>query len=238
MFENKERVSLNLAKIKRYGKTFEVVIDPLKAVEYKEKKSSDITDVVKSREIFLDASKGTVASEQLLEEAFKTKEKDKIIALILNEGEIQLTAEQRKVMREQKLRKIITLINQSVVDPKTHLPHPVKRIEMAIEQAKLHVKETVSAEEQLDDFIKALKPILPMRFESKKLLIRIPSSGAARAYATLRSMVELKEEQWLSDGSLQAMVIIPSALEQELYDKLNKVTHGGIESEVLEYIHQ
>jgi ribosome maturation protein Sdo1 len=45
---------------------------------------------------------------------------------------------------------------------------------------------------------------------------------------------EYKEsEEWLANGSLQAILNIPAGMQLDFYDKLNHITHGAIHSEEL-----
>jgi ribosome maturation protein Sdo1 len=55
---------------------------------------------------------------------------------IVDEGEVQLTVEQRRELVEKKRAAIIAFISQQAVDPKTKMPHPPQRIELALEQIK------------------------------------------------------------------------------------------------------
>jgi ribosome maturation protein SDO1 len=225
---------ITIARYKKSNKTFEIAINPEEAVDFREGKEVDIEDVIRSNDVFEDASKGLLASDEDLKEIFGTIDRDEIILTILKEGEIQLTAEQRKKLREQKEKQIIEMIHRRVVDPRTHLPHPTTRIKLAMEQAKVHIKENKSAEDQLEEIMKALKVILPMKYEEKKIAIRVPASDAGKAYSQIKQMIKTEKEEWLNDGSLRVITTIPSAIEQEIYDKLNKICHGGIETETIE----
>jgi len=52
-----------IAKLKREGKNFEILVYPEKAIEFKSGKPISINDVVVVEEIFTDSKKGLRASE-------------------------------------------------------------------------------------------------------------------------------------------------------------------------------
>ena len=100
---DKESVKLNLAKLKKGGENFEIIIEPEKIIDYKNKKSIDIREVLRYEKIFSDAKKGFIASENRLQALFQTQDPIKISEIILNEGEIQFTQEYRdKILEEKK----------------------------------------------------------------------------------------------------------------------------------------
>jgi len=217
---------LTLAKIKKYGETFEISVDPNKALEYKKGLISDIQDVLLADNIFTDAHKGEVASQSELENAFKTTNVDKIAKIILQEGEIQLTSEHRAHEREQKLKKLISMINRQAVDAKTSFPHPPARIEAALEQGKIHLDDHKTIEEQFDGIISKLRPIIPLKIEQKKLMINIPPQHTGKAYNVVKSNSKILKENWNNDGSWSVEVELPAGFVPEFMDKVNAATHG------------
>ena len=93
--------SMILARIKRSGKTFELSIDPQKAVEFIDGNAS-LADALMSDDIFTDAKQGQLASTAELESSFQTSNKSDIAKIILTKGEVQSTSNQRAKEREQK----------------------------------------------------------------------------------------------------------------------------------------
>jgi ribosome maturation protein Sdo1 len=56
-----EKVQFNLVRFQKFGKTFEIVVDPDLAIEFKNKNSDsveDLSELLKSEKIFSDAKKG------------------------------------------------------------------------------------------------------------------------------------------------------------------------------------
>jgi ribosome maturation protein SDO1 len=144
-------------------------------------------------------------------------------------GELNLTTDQRRKMVEEKRKQIVSYIHQSFVDPKTHVPHPVLRIEAAMEQARVSIDPHKRAEDQAKDVVDALRAILPLRSEISKLIVRVPPQYAGQSYSVIKSTGELKGEEWLSDGSLRVIIEMNAGMRGTFIDRLGSVTKGTAE---------
>lgn len=229
---DKPKLSLNLAKLKKSGENFEVIIDPEKIVEFKNRKI-EANEVLLYEKIFSDAKKGFEASSELIKNVFDTEDPLTIAKEILTNGEIQFTQEYREQKRKEKLNKIVDIIVRNAIDPRSGLPHPRGRIESAIEEARVKVDNFKDAEDQINDVIRKLKPILPIKFAIKEIEVKIPSQFAGKAYATVERFGKITKDNWLTDGSWLCTVEIPAGLQNEFFDSINKLTQGNIESKIL-----
>lgn len=230
---DKERVSLNLARLKKGGKTYEIDVNSELALSFKGGASVDIKDVLKVEKIFYDCKKGLEASPTEMQSLFGTSDPLEVAKIIIKEGDVQLTAEYRQKLRDKKKKQIINMIHRNAVDPKTHAPHPPQRIENAMEEAKFHVDEYKPVNKQVEEVIKKIRPILPIKFEIKEIAVKIPAEHAAKSYSTVKNFGKILREDWQQDGSWVVVVEMPGGLEQDFYDAINKVCHGNIESKVL-----
>lgn len=230
---DKEKVQLNIARLKKGGFSFEVAIDPDLAIDLRKGKEIDIVDVLKSEKIFYDVKKGELASDTEMENFFETTDVTTVAREILKSGDIQLTAEYRQKLRDEKRNRILSIVHRNGVDPKTKLPHPMQRLENAFNEAKVHIDEFKKAEDQVQDVLKKLQPILPIKFERKRLQVVIPAEHASKCYSVVQSMSDVQKDEWQNDGSWLCVVEIPGGLVEEFFDKLNKITHGDIESREL-----
>ncbi|MFC1722705.1 ribosome assembly factor SBDS [Nanoarchaeota archaeon] len=231
---DKERVSFNLARLKKGGQVFEIVVNPDEAISYKKSKEGDLNDVLRGKQIFSDAKKGILAPESAMKTLFGSADALKVADVILKDGEIQLTTDYREKLREQKRKRILALIQRNAIDPKTKLPHPLTRIENAYEQAKCHIDEFRSAEEQVEDVIKKLRVILPLKIEQIIMKITTPPQYAHQAYGIMKRLGDLKQEEWGNDGSLIVKLEIPAGIQEDVMNKLNNLTHGGVDVKILE----
>jgi ribosome maturation protein SDO1 len=223
----------NIIKLKTHGQNFEIMADSAKALSLKSGAAVDIRDIVAVQKVFTDAKKGMEASPNALRSIFKTDDPLEVAKLIIQKGDIPLTSEYRQGLREQKKKQIINVIHRNAVDPKTHAPHPPQRIEAALEEAKFHIDEVKDVNKQVEEAIKAIRPILPIKFEVKEIAAKIPSEFAAKSYSIVNSFGKKIREDWQTDGSLVVVLEMPGGLEEDFHNKLNALCHGNVETKIL-----
>jgi ribosome maturation protein SDO1 len=209
------------------GDKFEILVKPDPALEYKTGKRTDFSSLLVSDEIYSDANKGSRASSEKLTKHFKTRDTGEIAKQILARGELALTTDQRRRMVEEKKKQIVQFISRNFVDPKTHLPHPPIRIESAINEVRITIDPFKRADDQAKHVLEALRKILPLKSETAVLTITIPPQFASQSYNVLKGAVNFKNEQWLSDGSLKAIVEVNAGAKSTLLDRLGSVTKGA-----------
>lgn len=223
---------INLARLKKGSEVFEIVIEPEKAIIAR-KDPTKTAEALVYPKIFSDAKKGMLASEQRMQALFKTSDPVEVAKHIIQEGNVQLTAEHRQKMLDQKKRQVIEMIHKNGIDPKTGMPHPVTRIETAIQEAKVKIDEFKTAEAQMQQIIRQLAPIIPIKIAIKEIEITIPAEFASKTYSTIKMLSKILKENWNNDGSWTGKVEIPGGIEQEFYDKLNKIAHGQVQSKII-----
>lgn len=222
----------NLATLRKAGEGFEVSINPDLAIELKKGKDVDIEEVLNAKEIFSDVRKGLLASEERVKQVFGTDNMNEIAKKIIKEGEISLTSEYRKKLRDEKIKQIITTISRNAIDPTTKLPHPAARIEAAMQEANVKIDDFKSADEHVEEIVNKLKPIIPIRMEAEEIEVTIPANYAAKAQPIAKVFGKIKSQGWKSDGSWHGTIEVPAGLVQDMIDKLNSMTHGGIEIKI------
>ncbi|MGC8555452.1 MAG: ribosome assembly factor SBDS [Conexivisphaera sp.] len=218
---------LTVARLEMGGERFEVLVHPDKALRYKLEGRPDIEEVLAIDVIYTDASKGERASEEKLRKAFRTTDTVRIAKEILDKGDLQITAEQRRQLIEEKRKQIIAYITKNFVDPRTNLPHPAVRIEQALKEIRASIDPFKPAEEQVKRIVEDLRPVLPLKTGSIRLVVSVPAQYANRVYGLLKSYGEVREEKWLEDGGLRAVVELPLASQGTFIDKLSSFTKGS-----------
>jgi ribosome maturation protein SDO1 len=229
-----------VARLKRFEHHFEVLVDP-DAADLLQQKMRDgkpiapeeVRSLLAVDQAFTHWSDGKKASEEQLKKAFETTDILEITKRILLEGEVQLTAEQRKRMAEAKHKRIVEYILRNAWNPQTKTPHPRDRIERALEEAKFHVDPQKAVEGQVDEAMKKLRPLIPIAFERVKVAIKIPAEHTGHTYGSVRQLGDIKQEEWQKDGSLIVVLEIPAGMQGEVYDRLNSVTHGQVTTKLL-----
>lgn len=222
-----------ICRLKKEGSNFEILVDCDKAMDFKQGKAS-LDDALVTDEVFKDVKKGEHASEHDLKKLFNTDSKKEACEIILKDGDVQLTAEYKNRIREEKKKAIIALISRNAVDPKSNLPHPPQRIENAMAEAKVNIEEWKSAEQQVGEIVKKINVIIPIAYEIKTLELTIPADVSGRCYPALKQYSTISNETWNNDGSLTVVVEVPAGLQNELFDKLNGIAQGRIESKIIQ----
>lgn len=229
---DREKISLNIARLKKGGESFEVILKDIdKAIDLRNNKNVDVREVMNGDLIFHNAHKADKAKEGSMKQWLGTEDHFEAAKIIIQKGEIQLTSDQRKRMLEEKEKKIMHHIHTNAYDPKTKLPIPMQRIELAMKEAKIHIDPTDKIDYQTGKIISKLQPILPMSFEKIKLRIIIPSKYTGAAYSAVKSKHNITNENWRTDGSVQIELEIVAGMKSDLYSVLNKLTSGEVQIE-------
>ncbi len=229
-------VRLEDAVVARYehkGHRFEILVDPNAIDDIKSGKIDNVVDYLVIDEIFKDARKGDRAGEETIKEVFGTTDVNEIAKRIIRDGQVQLTTEQRRKMLEEKKKRIIMEIARNAINPQTGAPHPPKRIELALEEAKVHIDPLKSVEEQVPLVLKALRPIIPIRFEKVKIAVKVSGEMYGKIYGEVSKMGVILKEEWQSDGSWIGLIEIPAGMQGDFLDMLNKKTHGNVQTKII-----
>lgn len=227
-----------VARLESHGERFELLVDPEAASRYRHgEEGLELEDVVASLNVFENASRAERASDETLKKVFHTTVFEEIAPQIIRKGEIHLTAEQRRQMIVDKRRQVVAFISRNAVNPQTGLPHPPHRIEMAMEEARVNIDPFRHLDELVKDTVKALRPLLPIRFEELRLAVRIPAEDAARAYAGIAAAATIEQQEWQKDGSWICVVRIPAGIQDDFYSLVNRLSKGEAEVKKLKQIY-
>ena len=218
-----------IARITKGGEKFEILVDPHKALDVRSGKDVPIEELVVSEEIYENSAKGLRASEDKINKAFGTNDIKTVVYKIIKQGDVQLTTEQRREIVERKRKAVASIISKQAINPQTGLPHPVDRIERCMEQAKVRIEPDKDPEQQIESVLESIQSIIPIKFERIMLAIKIPAQFAGKVSSIIRNFGKLVKEEWKADGSYVCMIEIPGGMQQDVYDKLNNITHGQLE---------
>jgi len=225
---------LGVARLQRMGKRFEIIVDVEKAWALRSgEKKYDIREVVEGEFVYYDVRQGTKASEADLAKVFGTSDFYKVAERIILEGDLHLTAEQRREMVEAKKKQIVEFLSKNTVDPRTGLPHPPRRIELALEQARVGIDPLKPVEAQINDVIRALQPVLPLKIARALLGIKIPPQYVGKAYGVLTRMGKVVKSNYLSDGTWVLELEVPAGIQESVIEQVNRLTRGSGEVRVI-----
>jgi ribosome maturation protein SDO1 len=226
--QNTERLIRKMAnvpaKLSIKGKRYEILVDAEGAMSLKHGKPVSISNVVISDCVFHDLKKGLRASEKDLADDFGSSDINAVAERIIKNGEINIPQEYREKAQEDRMKQVIEFLVRNVQDPKTGKPYTPDLIKISIEKAGVNV-DNRPVEEQIAKIIDKLRPILPVKIETKKLQIRVPAVNTGKVYGLLTDYKE--KEEWMSNGDLQVVINLPAGMQMSFYDKLNAITHGS-----------
>ena len=206
---------------------FEILVKPDPALEYKLGKKMDISNIMISDEIYSDANKGTRCSSEKLMKHFKTTDQFEIAKQIMDKGDLNMNTEQRRKMIEEKKRQIVEYINKNFVDPKSHMPHPISRINAVLDEARVAIDPFKRLDDQLKNIIESLRKIIPLKSEILELTVTVPAQFSGQSFSVFKTIGEIKSEQWLSDGSLQVILSINAGMKSSFLDRIGTATKGS-----------
>jgi len=215
-----------IARLESHGETFEVLLDPAVMNFIKQGKKVDLIEFLAVEDVFKNSGKGTRPPEEKIKEVFGTDDISEIAKKIVEKGEVQMTAEQRKEMLEAKRHQVVTYIAANAINPQTKLPHPYVRIELALEEAKFHVDPFRPLEKEIDEAMKLLRPLIPIRFEKSKIAIKLKGDDYGRCFDDMVHYGIIEREEWTADGSWIGLMELPAGMVPELTEKLKHKTKG------------
>jgi len=222
-----------IARLKKGDDHFEVLVDPYIAADLIEGKDVDVIQILAIDAVFEDSKMGKHASEESVQNAFETTNTEEVARQIILKGEIQLTTEQRQKMQKNKKNRIIETICRNAMDPKTKAPHPRQRIELAMEEAGIHVDPFKPVKDQVKTTIEKLQTMIPLSILNVRISVKIPSEFIGKSYGVVRNFGTLEQEDWQSDGTWIGIIRIPAGMQTDFYDKLNDATKGNVSTKIL-----
>jgi len=223
IFEQKKSQH-HYATYKKNGLTFEILIKPMEAMEYKKGSNTDIASVLEFEGIFSDARAGERAAN--LVENFGTDNITDIAHEILIKGTIQLTTEYKRTLIEQKKREVIDFICRNGIDARTKMPIPPTRVELALDQVAINFDPFKSAKEQIEMVLEKIRSSIPISFEEKKVSVTVGSKYAGKISSILTKYGKISKTAWNNDGSCTYELFIPGGMQDELIKKVNDFSHG------------
>ena len=203
---------------------FETVVDLESAMKLRRGEKVDINQVIRDNAIYTDQKKGMKAGHGELEQAFGTTIFDKIVENIVKKGMIEVTQDFRDEALENRKKQIIDFLIKNAMDSQSGRPFTSQIIESALKEAGIKI-ENKNVESQIIGIIDKLRNIIPIKVQTKRLKIDIPSNYTGKVYGLIQEYKE--KEEWLSNGDLQVVLNIPVGIQMEFYDKLNGITHGS-----------
>jgi ribosome maturation protein SDO1 len=221
------------ARFETGGNRFEILIDPEAAQLYKEGQNIDWEEAIAADGIWSDSAKGERAPDILVNNVFNSLDLISIYKKILDEGNIQLTSQQKKEMVEQKRKQIISHIAANAMNPQTGGPHPPQRIENALKEVRYTVDPMEPLDTQIKKIIKQIKVLLPISFDKIRIAIKIKAIYVGKCYGQISGLGNIESEEYQKDGSWIGIIEMAAASQVKLEDILGSITKGTAEIKAL-----
>ncbi|WFD26551.1 hypothetical protein MNAN1_001534 [Malassezia nana] len=162
-------------------------------------REKDLDEVIQIENVFLNVSKGQVASNDDLKKAFGTSDTQQVLLEILKKGELQVGEKERSHELSNLWVEIATIVAQKCVEPSSQKPYTVGMIEKAMKDAHYSVKPSKSAKMQALDVIKLLqsKEIIPLQRAQMRVSVTMSSKEGKRLKdKVLPLFSHIEEEDW------------------------------------------
>lgn len=145
-----------LIKYKANGKRFEIACFKHQVLNWRNGVEKNLTEVLQSDEIYVNAAQGEVAKKTLLNECFPGMPKTEIIQTILDKGDMQISQKERDALMETLTNDILNIISTKIAHPKTKRAFSIETIKGAIKSQGIVFNLNKSAKKQAMDAIKVL----------------------------------------------------------------------------------
>ncbi len=227
-------VNIDDARIASYsedGYNFEILVDPDLALDIKLGNlplENNLSKLLAIDEIYKNSNTGEKASEKSVELIFKTNDLKKIVEIILLKGHLDLTTEQKRKLALLKRKELIDYIVKNSINPITKLPHPVLRVENALEEGKIVIDSQKSIKSQIDKILEKLSEILPMDFKKIIIKVNVPLDYAGKVNGIINKY-EVLERKWSNVFSFT--VDLPAGEKELFMNSISGLTKGTAEYE-------
>lgn len=157
-------------RLKKGGKKFEIACYKNKIMDWRNKRETNLNEVLQIDQIFTNVSKGDMAKKADLK-VFGELTAEHIILEILNKGELQVSELERGDHLESLKKDIANIIVSKCVNSKDGKQFPVSIILKAMNEANCNINPTQNSKKQALDFIKDLQKVIPI--ERAKMRLKV-----------------------------------------------------------------
>jgi len=102
-----------------------------------------------------------------------------------------------------------------------------------MEEAKVGVDPFRPVEEQVEEILKKLRLVLPLKIAKALVVVKAPPAYSGRVRSHVSKMGRVVRENYQSDGSLLLELEIPAGMQSSLIEKVSELTKGKGEVKLL-----
>lgn len=165
-----------MVRIHKGGKRFEIACYRNKVLSWRQGVEKDIDEVLQTHAIFLNVSKGVLASSKDLMDCFGQEDVEALLRLILEKGEYHPSDKEREAMHESLYRDIATIVALKSVNPTSNRPYTVNMILSGMKDIHFAVNPTRGAKQQALEVIRRLQDVMPLERAKMRLKVVCPTT--------------------------------------------------------------
>jgi len=204
--------NVSVVRLKRGGKRFEIACYPNKVQSWRKGVEKDLGEVLQADRIFMNVSKGVLAKKDELLKCFGDDDEKKIVMMILEKGEVQVSEKERQILLESTFKDIATIVAEKCINPESKIPLTVGTVERAMKEIHYNVHPTKSAKQQALEVIRLLQAKIPIQRAWMRLKINLPISK----HVELESSSSKKGKEKEKSGGVSSKEKIMEALQPHL----------------------
>jgi len=199
-----------------------------KILEYRKGITTDLDEVLQSHLGFTNISKGIAANKADLKKCFNTMDQDKVIKMILDKGETQVSGEERKDQYDTLFKDIATIVAEKCINPETGRPLTVGIIEKAMKEVGFSVNPARNAKGQALEVIRLLiqKEDFPIARAQMRLKLVVPVAEGKSVKENLTTLLTKIEREECGDENMEMVVLIEPSNYRAVDQIVRKDTQG------------
>lgn len=232
--------NVSMVRMKKGKQKFELACYQNKVQDWRKKVEKELDEVLQIPQVFVNVSKGQVASNAELMKAFGTSNTDEVILEILEKGEIQLNEKERNANNQQKQNEFLNIISTKCINPKTKKRFPPSMIQKALGEVNFHLNTNKPPKTQALDAIKLLveKQVIPIARAQMQVKVVIVNKAKKSVFDELIAPLILKvDDETHTTKTYECLGIIDPVNYRTIVDYLQgehaKVKNGEGSIEVL-----
>ena len=223
-----------VVRYKTKGHRYEIACYKNKVVSWRQGVEQDIDEVLQSRHIFSNVSKGVLAGDELLMADFGTREEQHIAKVILDKGEIQVSEKERAAALDALFRDISVLVADLCVNPDTRRPYPVRMIEQGMRDAHYSIKQHKSAKSQALAVIKLLQQHMPLDRAHMRVVITCEIGAGKDMKRRLQPLIAAVEEEEWGSAEYRVKVLLSPGNYRQVEELIAQQNKGRAHCEILD----
>ncbi|KAM5562477.1 hypothetical protein ABKV19_017612 [Rosa sericea] len=170
----KRLTNVAVVRLKKRGNRFEIACYKNKVLSWRSGVEKDLDEVLQSKTVYSNVSKGVLAKTKDLVAAFGSDDQTKICLEILDKGELQVAGKERESQLSSQFRDIATIVMQKTYNPETRRPYTISLIERLMHEIHFAVDPHSGSKKQALEVIHELQKQFPIKRSPMRLRLTVP----------------------------------------------------------------